>query len=419
MLIRYYLVIIILYVCKFSFAQASSIVYHNKTFNTNIKSITIKNLVNNNLPVYFLGDNNKLEFSFDDLEANYKDLYYTIVHCEANWQESNVSPTQYLNNLNEDRITDIQSSINTVQKYTHYKFQFPTQNLSPKISGNYILKVFEDGDHEKLIFTRKIYVVNNASQIDAFINNSINVDQKSTNQRIQLKLNTTTNISNPQRDLKINILQNLREDKTQSSNTPSSIIGNTYIYNVRDLFDFKGDNEFRTIDLRSLRSNSISIDSIDNSKKTIYLHPDSFDSNNKYEYKEDNNGKFFVRNLDNSNPNLESDYIDVIFQLNYPNIENQKIFVGGYFNAYETNHSLNYNTENQKYDAKIKLKQGIYDYIYFTKKSDASILGSYFQTENDYQIFVYYRRPNTHIDELIGFKEINSLKHNINNQNRE
>jgi hypothetical protein len=75
---------------------------------------------------------------------------------------------------------------------------------------------------------------------------------------------------------------------------------------------------------------------------------------------------------------------------------------------------LQYDAARNRYTTQTLLKQGVYDYQYVwvdaaTGKADSEALeGSYFETENDYQILVYYRPPGSRWEELVGYKLINT-----------
>jgi hypothetical protein len=62
------------------------------------------------------------------------------------------------------------------------------------------------------------------------------------------------------------------------------------------------------------------------------------------------------------------------------------------------------------------LKQGVYDYEYIWVPratgipDDTTFEGSYFETENDYQVLVYYRRTGARWDELVGYRLVNTVK---------
>ena len=76
---------------------------------------------------------------------------------------------------------------------------------------------------------------------------------------------------------------------------------------------------------------------------------------------------------------------------------------------------MTFDAAGTKYFNSLFLKQGVYDYTYVwvdkTGKPDINALeGSYFETENDYQILVYYRPSGSRWEELVGYRLLNSLK---------
>ena len=68
------------------------------------------------LPVINLNTNESITFSFDDLEGDVKRYKYTILQCDANWQYSQLLPSQYIDGFTEDYIADYKLSFNTIQK---------------------------------------------------------------------------------------------------------------------------------------------------------------------------------------------------------------------------------------------------------------------------------------------------------------
>jgi hypothetical protein len=139
----------------------------------------------------------------------------------------------------------------------------------------------------------------------------------------------------------------------------------------------------------------------------------------KYTQVNDDNGAFFIRNQDNIDNDTDSDYEHVLFTLNVksPN-ENGSVYVVGRFNNFTLSeeNKLNYDSSKKKFYSNLYLKQGVYDYQYVWKdnttgKTDNTIFeGSFFETENDYQAFVYYRRPGSRWDELIGYNTISTIQ---------
>src|SRR5579872_656390 len=61
--------------------------YENYTYNGNIKTVLLhKDGFELSAPAIELHGTDKLNLSFDDLDANMKEYFYTFIHCDANWQ---------------------------------------------------------------------------------------------------------------------------------------------------------------------------------------------------------------------------------------------------------------------------------------------------------------------------------------------
>ena len=97
------------------------------------------------LAIINLNSDDKLLVSFDDLDADIKDYYYTIVHCNADWTTSDLMPSEYISGFTDKPISNYAFSFNTIQKFTHYQFEFPSTDLKPLLSGNYVFRIYEEG----------------------------------------------------------------------------------------------------------------------------------------------------------------------------------------------------------------------------------------------------------------------------------
>ena len=72
---------------------------------------------------------------------------------------------------------------------------------------------------------------------------------------------------------------------------------------------------------------------------------------------------------------------------------------------------MHYDPKSQKYFAKIFLKQGFYNYILATKDRNGKLNfgelnGNCWQTQHQYQAFLYYTPLGKNYDGLIGYGEI-------------
>lgn len=394
----------------------STLVYDNRTYHTAIKSVQIfRGGHENTFPIIDLIQNDILTISFDDLRADIRSLYFSVEYCNADWTPNRLPVMDYLAGYNEDRIVTVEQSQNTIHPYSHYTFSFPNENMQPNLSGNYLLKVYEDADNERLLFSRKIYVLKNETDVKVETRPSFVSDKRTSNQKLDIIVNSPYEISNPTINLQLHVFQNQREDNSKIIKTPNQISSNRISYTASQSLDFKGNNEFRRVDLRSIRSASSSLKSImQDTSFHAHLHLDERNIGNKYIFQTDENGRFFIRNIDFEEPNIHSEYVHTHFSLkDSANIKRDIYLVGGFnnFNISATN-KLTYDTLSQSWTTTQLLKQGLYNYEYITlenqKLSTDYYSGSYFETKNEYQVLVYYRKLGTYWDELIGFKNINT-----------
>ena len=98
-----------------------------------------------------------------------------------------------------------------------------------------------------------------------------------------------------------------------------------------------------------------------------------------------------------------------MFQLKSRQITEGNVYLkGGFSNLLlSKNLQLIYNFEKGIYEKELILKQGIYNYKFDGNKEVNDFLeGNYSQTENEYEILIYFQQPGTRYDALIGFQTV-------------
>jgi hypothetical protein len=377
-------------------------------------------------PVIALNTGELLELHFDDLDGRVKNYFYTFQLRNVDWSPVNLSTFDYLQGFSQVRLSQYRVSSIAFTKYVHYQATLPDRNCVPTKSGNYLLKVFLDGDTNKLAFTRRVLVVDRKADIVAQIQQPFNTQLFRTHQKVQFSVNKTQiNIQSPQQQIKVVILQNNRWDNAAKNIQPTFVRGNTLEFNAENDAVFPAGKEFRWADLRSLRFRGERIAKIENKERStdIWLQPDGERSNQRYINFRDYNGYFFIEATDNIiNPWWQSDYASVHFTFvptNNTPYPDKKVFVAGELTNYNLNDTaaMVYNAEKGVYEKTLFLKQGYYSYAYVTKdagnRSSVGLAeqtdGNHWETENDYTILVYYRALAGRHDELVGIATVNSL----------
>jgi len=371
-------------------------------------------------PIIELNTDDKLELRFDDLDGDYKNYAYTIIHCNALWQPSDLAEYEYIQGFYEDQIRDYAFSRNTLTGYTHYHFVFPNENMQPILTGNYLMKVFVDNDPEKVVLTRRFMIFEQNVTIEATVKQATNLDIRVTHQEVDFTVNTSLYpVSNPYRDLRVVLMQNGRWDNAIIDLKPRLVQGNSLIFDYEDGNVFKGGNEFRNFDTKSLRYRSMRVESIISATNgwDVILKSDRNRRFLRYTTQDDINGQFLIRNDDYPNDFLEGDYAWVHFTLPHEKpFTDGNVYLMGEFTNWDLNPSnkMEYNYRDSQYEKKIQLKQGFYDYQYAlledgSDEADASIFeGTHSVTENNYTIYIYHRKPGEIFDSLIGIQHTNS-----------
>jgi hypothetical protein len=372
-------------------------------------------------PIIQLHTPEKLVLVFDDLDADYKQYRYTIIHCDAFWNNSDLQKMEYIEGYQDEFIEDYKFSFNTTVPYVNYVLTFPTENMRIKKSGNYILKVFLDSeDDENVILTRRFMVFDPKVEVKAKVENSADLDFRYTNQRINLRILTggyylTDTYSN----LHVIVMQNGRWDNIVKNIQPNMITTNEYNFNLRDQPDFPAGNEFRYLDMKTLKYNTDRMQSLQYTADgyQVYIMADVPRATGNYFTEEDINGRRLISVNDALDSYTEGDYAWVHFNLPYKNpLFEGNLYVFGALSDWQFNPAnlMKYNFDKKAYEASIFLKQGYYnyEYAYLENRSNVGdvtlIEGSYWETENEYTIFIYHRQQGDSYDQLIAVGFVNS-----------
>ena len=406
--------------CFSSFSSIAQV--PDSVYKSNIHTIRFHNYGDQlSLPLINLNGGDQVELHFDDLDGGVKYYYYTYQLCDHDWTPVNLSEFDYLKGFTQMRINTYRNSSLSFSRYTHYQVQLPDRNCIPSRSGNYMLKVFLDGDPSKLVFTRRLLVLENKSTIKAQVIQPFAPEYFRTHQKVQFSVNINgINAFSANQDIKVVILQNYRWDNAVSNILPTFIRGSSLEYNTEDNSVFPGGKEWRWLDLRDFRLQSDRVEKGDYKKNStdIYLKSDYARNVERYIYYRDMNGMYVIANTQNINPFWQSDYGTVHFKFDPPNgkpYADKDIYLFGQLTNYGLTDSLKlvYNPEKGMYETSLLLKEGYYNYTYVAvdrsnHNRHYEMDGDYFETENTYTILVYYRSFSARADELIGVSIIDT-----------
>ena len=397
----------------------------DSTYMPNINGIKLfQNGNQEGYPIITLGATSALELHFDDLNAKIKNYSYTYQLCDADWKILDLNQLDYIQGFTQTRLNQYRNSSISQVRYIHYQALLPDKSCMPSKSGNYLLKVFMNGDTSKIAFTRRILVLDNKLNVAARIAQPYNSNLMRTHQKVQFSVDIgKLNILNPSQQIKVVVLQNFRWNNAVTGMQPQFMRNNIYEYNGERDFLFEGGKEYRWLDLQSFRYQSPRIESID--KTTIpvdvYMRPDMQRSQERFLMMQDYNGFYIVKGTDVNNAWWQGDYGKVHFTFKPNNLieyNDKSVYIMGEMTANNLNDStkLTLNESTGLYEITLLLKQGFYSYTYVTKdnlkkngKPETAITdGDYWETENSYTVLVYYHSLGNRYDELVGIASLDS-----------
>lgn len=372
-------------------------------------------------PVWELGSSNPaLTLRFDDLNGGYKPYTVRLIHCRRDWTASDLFEAQALEGLGQEPIRQHRFSFNTLQNYTHYSHPLPSDVLRPKVSGNFAVVVYSDQDMTEMVLCRRLLVVENRVSLSALVRRAYNASQQESHQHLDLELGLNRILINqPASDLSLQVLQNGDWNTLRPGPVLPTLMGpQQWSYRACPELSFPGNNEYRAVDLRTVRAPGRGIARIVRNVEgyLAWVDQDRLQPTRSHLSQRDLNGRSLVQNFEQRVPHTESEYVWTTFSLE-PSLTQDRnaIFLQGDFGqtACHESMAMEWQPESNLWVKSLYLKQGFYDYRYTTGPEPCqaqSLEGSHADTENDYEILVYYHPPaGMAYDRLVGYTKINSM----------
>jgi Domain of unknown function (DUF5103) len=393
-----------------TFVSDKELRYEDFVYEETIKTVRLFPVTENpeakTLPAVTFLNGGPLQLEFDDLQPDRENYFVKVLACNYDWTPARLHDLDFLSDYNEFNITEYAYSNNTHVPYVHYSFLVPPV----KLPGNYLLMVYRDGDKDDLIITSRFMVSSNAVRVVHETNFGMNT-LKATNQQFNFVLNYNgLDIPNPLETVHVIIRQNQRWDNAQTDLKPSFVREGNKTMEFRFFNNDKGfsaGNEFRFVDFGSLNSPGQNTARLERDKKPylLYVVLDAPRDGQRYAQPQlrDLNGSYIITNYDNGSSEASGNYVRVVFTLQSTKPYSSKVYVMGAFNNWRMDADNEMKFMQGQYTCELLLKQGFYSYCYLPENQNESIEGNYYETENQYEIFVYNRSYFPDADLLVGY----------------
>ena len=365
-------------------------------------------------PVVPLGQTPALTLEFDVLGGQSQRYTAKLLHCNADWQPSVLTDLQFLSEINEFLVTDYRVGVSTKVPYFHYRLRAP----QVKLSGNYLWVVQAPGGVP--VVSRRLLVYENQVQVGLQPGIVVGGEQRYTLQQLDFSIGYgSVPLVNPAAEVQVVLRQNFRWDNARYGLRP------TFVRDAERRLDyqyfnfenaFPGLSEYRFFDLRPVQAPGVGVLRVDQRTAPVsaVLLPEATRRLQAYNQYVDANGQRVFESREFGNGAVNADYVDVTFQLQATQAAPGPVYVIGALSDWQLKDEfrMKYDEATQLYTGHALLKQGYYNYSFAVGGTRGAVPdetyfeGSHQETENQYDLLVYYRPPGTRADLLIGYRAV-------------
>lgn len=401
-------------VCMLS-SQAQQ--FMNKAYTPDIKTLQVYlNSDPLDFPVIRMGTEDKVTVAFDWMSHKFPHLAYRVRYCNADWTLSDLEEMDYMEGLNEVVIDDPYISMNTTFDYSHYAFSLPNVDVKLTLSGNYIVQVYDtDNPSSTLLvacFSQQEPKVNIVGEVDGRSIYGVNKEY----QHLSFELFYHGNFTALPDELSVVVRQNGRYDNEVRGLKPTYTKPESLVYEDERKLSFEGGVQYNVADFSHRFRFSGCVDRIafHNPYYHVEMRPGVMREGKMATFGNDVNGGYLLHQQDVwSEAEIDYSIVHFVYPAEEPWLDGS-LYVSGAFNdgRLDVRNKMVYSYDRHQYELNVVLKNGGYNFQYLfvpagmTSGLNSRAEGSFWETENEYQIYVYYRQLGSDHDRLIGFERI-------------
>ncbi len=390
---------------------------HTRVFSEQIRTLRVERrvLLLEGGPIDGSDAENTLHISFDEMSHEVHFYTYTVQMLNGDLLNG-----EYLQGFTTRDIIDYEHSLNTSRIYTHYWFNFPNEEMQLTKSGQYLLTIYEDGNPENKVAEVEFCVMEPLVKVDARTRNNTDIELSGRYQQVDIDVNLQNAITNYQpSEFRVVVTQNNRLDNSVVLTQPTFVEPNRLRYINNKALIFEGGNEYHHFDAFSRFYAGHGIDRVyyELGDYHVLLFQDEV-TTGQYIHQYDSNGRFVVNAERTGDADTEAEYMWVHWTLPMEKpFFDGSLYVGGdiFHNELTLRNRMQYDVDAKCYWLTALVKQGGYDYQYWfvpkqptanIKTTTQRVDGSYWQTENEYAVYVYWRPFGARYDRLIGVQVV-------------
>lgn len=356
------------------------------------------------LPVVSLRSGQQLTLEFDVMERTGRPLSVYFYHADRNW-ERDLSPAEYMDSFQDDNLLDYTPSRGTAVAYTHYTYQFPNEDIQFRVSGNYILRVTEQGQRDRVLFEQPFFVSEGAGSAALRIDEVPVSGQRSPSDLPAAQFTPPPDLRGNPFQYETCFVRNGRLAEARCTDRPRLAQQPTLTFDLFRDRAFAPTTADYFLDLSVLRTGGV----IEGTDRTVtpyrvLLEPDYAQFAGPTATALPLDGQIVVDAAvrDVGTPDVEAEYAQVQFSFVPPDEQplRRGVHLHGLFNR---STRMQWQPDRGRYEGEVLLKQGFYEYYY--QSNDPALRDVLRRSQplgrNRYTAFIYYTDRSLNTDRLL------------------
>jgi hypothetical protein len=361
-----------------------------------------------------LKDGEPLTLEFDLMEEQGRPLSIYFYHADRDW-DRDLSPSQVLESYQNDKLIDYRGSQGTVVPYVHYTYRLPNDEIRFRVSGNYVLRVTEQGRRDSVLFERPFFLTDEEGRLEMGAESIMVPGQRQQSVQPVVNFDPPVSLRGDPFGYTVCFVRNGRLPDTRCQDRPLLAQQPELRFELDRRQAFAPVTADYTVDLGNLRAGP-KIERTDRSVAPfhILLEPDYAQFSGQ-DVDASLNGQIVVREAvrGRANPALSAEYVQTTFAFVPPRqvpLAGEVIVAGSFSNmSADRGTQMTWRPARGRYEGEVLLKQGRYQYFYESTdpQLQRQVRQSQSRLQNTYLAFVYYEDPSRGTDRLLrvsGFR---------------
>lgn len=366
-------------------------------------------------PVITMGGAETISIDFDYLLDDERTIEYRVVHCNSAWEQDDLPELDYLDGFLPVRVDDVRPSYNTYVNYWHYSVRFPNEDVRLRASGNYAVHFYDD---DEVIATATFSVSEQMAFVAGRVSANTDIDFMGEHQQLQLECTWSDKrlpLLNPADNMWHVVTQNHQAASSREVRRPLRMEAGKAWYEHDKALIFDAGNTWRRFEFVYRTGQTFGVEQtwLEEPYYRVLLNVDESRRGLPYRYDQDQHGRYKIRARQVEDVDTEAEYFVAEFRLNPDNLGRKQsvhgqedglepVYLMGDFTQGRPKEDfmLRHDIETGLLTCHVLLKQGHYNYRYSVGEGNCP------ETQNEYEVYTWYRGPQDRYDRLLGVSVI-------------